>query len=252
MRLKDKVAIIPGGTSGIGKQIALGFLSEGATVVVASRNKKRVEDMEALFHNRSYKGFCTALDITVKHDVDTLMKTVMDKYGHIDIMLNSAGFFPITDALHISEEEWKNVVDINLTSAFWCAQGAARYMIPQQSGRIIFITSGQGLLGVPLMAHYSAAKGGVIALARALAAEWGPHGITVNTIAPGPTTTQHVSNDFPQAFLEKEQRTIPLGRLGKPDDCTGLAILLASEEGAYINAETIAVDGGLVHTHLMA
>lgn len=248
MRLEKKIAVIPGGTSGIGKEIALGFIREGATVIVASRKKKRVQDMEKLFLAMGHEGLSLALDITVKEDVETLMKTVVDRYGRIDIMLNSAGFFPITNAVAISAEEWQKVIDINLNGAFWCAQAAVKYMIPQKSGRIIFITSGQGLLGIPLMAHYSAAKGGVIALARALAAEFGIYGITVNTIAPGPTATEHVSKDFPEEFLEKTKKTIPMGRLGQPGDCTALAVLLASEESSYITGETIPVDGGLVHS----
>ena len=143
---------------------------------------------------------------------------------------------------------YDTAIAINMDGAFWCAQAAAKIMIPQQSGSIIFITSGQGLRGVPLMAHYSAAKGGVIALARALAAELGPHGITVNTIAPGPTATEHVCNDFAPEFLENTKKSIPLRRIGRPDDCVGLAVLLASDEGSYISGETIAVDGGLVQT----
>lgn len=247
MRLKGKIAVIPGGTSGIGKAIALGFINEGATVIVASRNEERVQEMRNIFAKIHHNGLSVAVDITCKDDVEHLMNHVIHNYGRIDILLNSAGFFPITDAVAIGCEEWKKVIDINLNGAFWCAQAAAPYMIQQNNGRIIFITSGQGLIGIPLMAHYSAAKGGVIALARALAAEFGMYNITVNTIAPGPTTTEHIMSDFPKEFLEKTQRTIPLRRLGKPNDCTGLAILLASEEGAYITGETITVDGGLVH-----
>lgn len=247
MRLRGKVAVIPGGTSGIGKEIALGFIKEGATVIVASRNKERVQEMSKVFTEIHHNGLSLALDITCKNDVEHLMQQVVSQYGRIDILVNSAGFFPITDALTISSEEWQKVIDINLNGSFWCAQAVAPYMMRQHTGRIIFITSGQGLIGIPLMAHYSAAKGGVMALARALAAEFGAYNITVNTIAPGPTATEHILNDFPKEFLEKTQRTIPLRRLGKPSDCTGLAILLASEEGSYITGETIPVDGGLVH-----
>lgn len=248
MKLQGKVAVIPGGTSGIGKEIALGFIKQGATVIVASRGEKRVQEMQTLFDAMKHDGCSVKLDISKKDDVENLMKYAADRYGHIDIMLNSAGFFPITKALDISFEDWSKVIDINLSGAFWCAQAAASYMVTQSNGRIIFITSGQGIVGIPLMAHYSAAKGGVIALARALAAELGPYNITVNTIAPGPTATEHVTNDFPKDFLDKQAETIPLKRLGKADDCTALAILLASEEGSFITGTTIPVDGGIVNT----
>lgn len=250
MRLKDKIAVIPGGTSGIGKEIALGFIKEGATVIVASRNEKRVCEMQKLFNDMKHDGCSLQIDISDKDDVEDLMEYVNDKYGHIDILVNSAGYFPITNALDITQEEWSRVVNINLNGAFLCAQAAARYMTAQKHGRIIFITSGQGLMGIPLMAHYSAAKGGVIALSRALAAEWGKDNITVNTIAPGPTETEHVKNDFPAEFLEKQKNTIALKRLGQPDDCTGLAVLLGSDEGGYITGTTIPVDGGIVNTIL--
>lgn len=250
MQLLNKVAVIIGGTSGIGREIALGFVKAGATVVVASRSAKRVQETESLLYSLGNKGHGQALDVSSKADVEKFMQDVAERYGRIDILINSAGFFPITKAAAISENEWNDVVKINLSGAFWCAQAAAVYMQRQRSGRIIFITSGQGLVGIPLMAHYSAAKGGVIALARALAAEWGEFNITVNTIAPGPTMTEHIEKDFPAAFLEQARKGIPLQRLGKADDCVGLALLLASEAGGYITGVTVPVDGGTVVTKL--
>lgn len=248
MKLQGKVAVIPGGTSGIGKEIALGFIREGAKVIVASRGEKHVQEMQNMFDEMKHDGCSLKLDISNPKDVEEIMKYVIARYGHIDILLNSAGFFPITNALDIGVEEWSKVLDINLNGAFWFAQAAAGYMSKQKYGRIIFITSGQGIVGIPLMAHYSAAKGGVIALARALAAELGQYNITVNTIAPGPTATEHVTSSFPKEFLDKQTAAIALKRLGAPNDCTALAILLASEEGGYITGTTIPVDGGIVNT----
>jgi NAD(P)-dependent dehydrogenase (short-subunit alcohol dehydrogenase family) len=136
------------------------------------------------------------------------------------------------------------VIDVNLSGPFYCAQAAAKEMIKQKSGRIIFITSGQALRGVPLMAHYSAAKGGLVALARAMASELGVFGITVNTIAAGLTTTDTVNGTLPPELLQGISQQVPLKRLATPDEYNGAAILLASDDGAYITAETIAVDGG--------
>lgn len=247
MRLKDKIAFIPGGTSGIGKQVALGFLREGAHVVVASRNAERVKQMRELFLQHGMRGQSLELDITNRAMVSACVDKVMGIHGRIDILCCSAGFFPVTPALEITEAEWRQVIEGNLTGAFNCAQAVALRMREQGGGKILFFSSGQGLRGIPLMAHYSAAKGGLIALARALASELGPYGITVNTIAPGPTLTEHVIQNVSPEFLKNEAATIPLGRLGQAEDCVGLAITLASDEGAYITAQTIAVDGGIIH-----
>lgn len=247
MRLKNKIAFIPGGTAGIGKSIALAFIREGAQVIVASRGAARVQQMEEIFAQQSMSGQSLPLDISDKAAVVACTEQIIERYGRIDIMCCSAGYFPATPALDISAAEWHAVITANLSGAFYCAQAVAPYMCTQGSGRILFLSSGQGLRGIPLMAHYSAAKGGLIALARALASEFGPYGITVNTIAPGPTLTEHVIQDISPEFLQKEAAHIPLGRLGSPEDCVGLAITLASDEGAYITAQTIAVDGGIIH-----
>jgi NAD(P)-dependent dehydrogenase (short-subunit alcohol dehydrogenase family) len=242
-KLDGKVALIPGGTAGIGEQIALAFAGEGATVIVASRNKERVD--------RGAAAVCTVgagggmvCDITDRNDVDAMIAEVVKQYGKIDIMLNSAGFYPVVPVADIPGEQWQQVIDVNLSGPFYCAQAAAKEMIKQKSGRIIFITSGQALRGVPLMAHYSAAKGGLVALARAMASELGVFGITVNTIAAGLTTTDTVNGTLPPELLQGISQQVPLKRLATPDEYNGAAILLASDDGAYITAETIAVDGG--------
>ena len=243
MKLEGKVALIPGGTSGIGEQIAYAYAKEGATVIVASRSKDKVERVAAEI-KKIGKGGGLVLDITDHEQVDAAIASVVKEYGKIDIMLNSAGFFPATPVEHIAHAEWEQVININLCGPFYCAQAAAKEMIKQKSGRIIFITSGQALRGVPLMAHYSAAKGGLVALARAMAAELGIYGITVNTIAAGLTTTDMVNDNMPPEFLQMVAQNVPLKRLGTPDEYNETAVLLASDGGAYITGVTIAVDGG--------
>lgn len=243
MRLEGKIALIPGGTSGIGEQIAYAFAKEGATVIVASRSKDKVDRVTAEI-NKIGKGAGLVLDITSQEKVDEAVAQVVKEYGRIDIMLNSAGFFPATPVEKIEGGEWNRVIDINLNGPFYCAQATAKEMMKQKSGRIIFITSGQALRGVPLMAHYSAAKGGLVALARAMAAELGVYGITVNTIAAGLTTTDTVNDNMPSQFLEMVAQNVPLKRLAQPDEYNETAILLASDGGSYITGMTIAVDGG--------
>lgn len=243
MKLKGKVALIPGGTSGIGEQIAYAFAREGATVVVASRSRERVESVSNVIKDIGQGGGVT-VDITDPDQVEAMIAQIIADYGKIDIMLNSVGVYPVTPVAQISPDELKRVIDINLCGPFYCAQAAAKEMSKQKYGRIIFITSGQALRGVPLMAHYSAAKGGLVALARAMASELGNFGITVNTIAPGLTTTEMVDNNFPPEFLETIAQNVPVKRLASPDEYNGVAVMLASDEGSYITGVTIAVDGG--------
>lgn len=197
MKLAGKVAVVPGGTAGIGKEIALAYAKEGAVVVVMSRSKDKVAAMEKLLKETgSEKSFGIAVDISNEDAVIEAFKQVKETCGKIDIMLNSAGIYPVAAFVETTKEEWNRVIDVNLNGPFYCAREAAKYMIPQKSGRIIFITSGQALRGEALMAHYSASKGALVALARALAAELGPHGITVNTIAAGLTTTDTVNSSM--------------------------------------------------------
>ncbi len=245
MKLAGKVAVVPGGTAGIGKEIALAYAKEGAQVVVMSRNQERVSAMEKLLKEAgSEKSFGIAVDISDEQAVVAAFKHVKETCSKIDIMLNSAGIYPVAAFVETTKEEWDRVINVNLNGPFYCSREAAKYMIPQKNGRIIFITSGQALRGEALMAHYSASKGALVALARALAAELGPHGITVNTIAAGLTTTDTVNSSMPPQLLTNAAMGFPLQRLGRPDEYNGAAILLASDDGAYITGDTIAVDGG--------
>lgn len=245
MKLTGKIAVIPGGTAGIGKEIALAYAREGATVVVMSRSKDKVAVTEALLKEAgSSDSMGIALDISDEDAVIEAFRQVHDKYGRIDIMLNSAGIYPVAAFTQTTGEEWRKVLNVNLNGPFYCAREAARYMIEQHEGRIIFITSGQAMKGEALMAHYSASKGALVALARAMASELGPWGITVNTIAAGLTATDTVNGSMPPQLLENAPKGFPLQRMARPDEYNGVAVLLASDDGAYITAETIIVDGG--------
>ncbi len=243
MKLEGKVALVPGGTKGIGLEIAKAYAAEGATVIVASRKQENVDAAVAEIGTYgTADGF--ACDISDAAASQKLVADVVEKYGKLDIFLNSAGIYPNTPIDKISTEEALAVFSIDLIGPFFAAQAAAKQMIEQKSGSIIFITSGQGLRGVPLMAHYSAAKGGLIALARAMAAELGVHNVRVNTIAAGLTTTDTVKDNIPPEFMGMVAENIPLKRLGNPTDYNGAAVLLASDDGSYITGVTIAVDGG--------
>jgi len=246
MKLMEKVAVIPGGTAGIGLAIAKGYVKEGASVIVAGRNEARAKDAEAQLKELGNKGYSAICDITDEAQVNALMEQVKEKMGRIDIMVNSAGVFPAAPFLKMTSKEWKENMDINLHGPFYCARAVAPMMAEQKWGRIIFITSAQGLRGIPLMSHYTAAKGGIIAFTRCIASELGPYNITVNTIAAGLTLTGPVTgglhSDEELNFLAT---LMPNKRLGVAEDYVGYAVLLASDEGSHITANTLAIDGGM-------
>jgi len=163
----------------------------------------------------------------------------------IDILVNCAAIYPNVPFMQITEEQWVQVIDVDLNGAYRVTQAVAGVMLKQGSGKIINISSGQALMGVPLMAHYSAAKGGMISLTRALAAELSPLGINVNCVAPGLTATEHVKSLLPPEYLGAMGQAATLGRMARPDEYVGICVLLGSDEASYITGETIVVDGGL-------
>lgn len=244
MRLKDKVAIITGGTTGIGREIARGYIGEGATVVVADCVEDNVNKMAQELKDMGHKGLSILADVTKKSQVDQMVEKVARKFGKIDILVNCAAIYPAVPFMEITEEEWLKVIDVDLNGVFRCTQAVAKEMLKNGSGRIINITSSQALLGIPLMAHYTAAKGGLVSLTRALAAELSPLGININTISPGLTTTENVLATLPPEYCKAMGERMALRRLGRPDDYVGIAVLLASDEGGYITGVTIPVDGG--------
>jgi len=244
MRLKDKVAIVTGGVAGIGKEISLGYVKEGAKVVAIDVAADAVEAMDQEL-KAGNNGMALKVDITKRAEVDTAVGKVASELGSIDILVNCAAIYPNVPFMQITEEQWVQVIDVDLNGAYRVTQAVAGVMLKQGSGKIINISSGQGLLGVPLMAHYSAAKGGMISLTRALAAELSPLGINVNCVAPGLTATEHVKSLLPPEYLGAIGQATTLGRMARPDEYVGICVLLGSDEASYITGETIVVDGGL-------
>ena len=244
MRLQNKVAIITGGGTGIGKAIALGFAKEGAHIVLTARDLTRLQNTAEEIKTLGHESLAIKMDVLSSKEVNEMVKQTIEKFKKIDILVNNAAVYPATPFLEISEEEWIKVLDVDLNGVFRCTQAIAKEMVKQRSGKIINISSGQGLLGIPLMAHYTAAKGGLIAFTRAIAAELGPLGINVNCIAGGLFFTDTVKNLLPQEFFENFAKSMALRRIGVAEDWVGTALLLASDEGSYITGETISVDGG--------
>ena len=244
MRLQDKTAIITGGGTGIGKAIALGFAKEGADIVLTSNNLPSLQETAEEIKALGRETLAIEMDLLKTGEVNEMVQQTMEKFSRIDILVNNAAIYPATPFLEMSEEEWKNVIDVDLHGVFRCTQAVAKVMAEQKSGKIINISSGQGLLGIPLMAHYTAAKGGLLAFTRAIAAELGPMGINVNAIAGGLFLTDTVKKLLPPEFFDNFADSMALRRIGVPEDWVGTALLLASDEGSYITGETISVDGG--------
>jgi 3-oxoacyl-[acyl-carrier protein] reductase len=243
MRLKNKVALITGGGSGIGEATVLRFSEEGAKVVI---NDVNVDNANSVAEKVKVKG-CEVLvciaDVCNKSDVENMVKQTIEKFGRLDILVNNAGINRDSFAKKMSEEQWDKVIDINLKGTFLCAQAALDPMIEQNSGKIIN-TASIGALGNIGQANYSASKAGVIGLTKTLALEGARYNITVNCVSPGATNTAMTAKMSPE-IAQKVKEKIPLKRFAEPKEIAEIHLFLASEESSYITGQVIFVDGGI-------
>ncbi len=244
--LKEKVAIVTGGSRGIGRGIALALADTGAIVVVNYKgNQAAADEVVATIEAKEGQALAIQADIALADDVDRLFKTVLERYGRLDILVNNAGITRDTLLLRMKETDFDAVLDTNLRGAYLCSRAALRPMTKARTGRIINITSVVGLIGNAGQANYSAAKAGLIGFTKAVAREMASRAITVNAIAPGYIETEltaGLGDQIRTAILEN----IPLGRLGTPEDIANTVCFLASDYAAYITGQTITVDGGMV------
>jgi 3-oxoacyl-[acyl-carrier protein] reductase len=242
--LKKQVAIVTGGSRGIGKAIALQLAFEGAKVVVNYASSSTAAD-QVVAEITAAGGEAVAIqaDVSQENQVDTLIKTTLEKFQRVDILVNNAGITRDTLLLRMKLEEWQAVIDINLTGVFLCTKAVSKIMLKQRSGRIINIASVAGEMGNPGQANYSASKAGVIGFTKTVAKELSSRGITVNAVAPGFITTDMTSDIKAEGILQY----IPLGRFGKPEEIAGMVRFLASDPAAaYITGQVFNVDGGMV------
>ena len=251
-RLAGKVAIITGSSSGIGQSIALRFASEGASVVVNYRgNPDGANATKANIESKGGKAITIQADVSRLNDVQNLIDQTYQQLGRCDILVNNAGIEKSADFWDITEQDYDAVLNVNLKGAFFLTQAFVRRLRDaKQPGRIINISSVHEDMAFPHFSTYCASKGAMRMLMRNLSVELGPLGITVNNIAPGaiatPINTKMMAN---KSQLDALLKNIPLGRMGTSEDVAGVALFLASDDGAYVTGSTYFVDGGLIRNY---
>jgi NAD(P)-dependent dehydrogenase (short-subunit alcohol dehydrogenase family) len=242
--LEGKIAVVVGGTLGIGRAIALGLARAGANVVASSRSQQAVDEAAQEIAALNVRTLAVASDVSSRASLEHLHDAVAKEFGHIDILVNSAGITRRIPTLECTEDIWNNIMNINLGGTLRACQVFGRCMIERNYGRIINIASMATMLAFYEVAAYGASKAAVGALTRSLAVEWAPHGVLVNAIAPGiiPTALNRELLDSPRGH-ELLART-PMGRFGAPEELVGIAVYLASDESSYTTGQVIVVDGG--------
>jgi 3-oxoacyl-[acyl-carrier protein] reductase len=246
-RLEGKAAVVTGGGRGIGRGICLAFAKEGADVVVnyASKDQPAQEVVE-MIKKMGRKAVAIKGNVAVKTEAEKIIQTAIDNFGKIDILVNNAGVSKPNMLYKMTEEQWDEVIDIQLKGPFLCTQVAAKYMMERKSGKIINVTSSAGLWGTKGQINYSSAKGGIIALTKSAARELAGYGITVNVVQPGYVTTEMTEKIRTDPKL-KEIYTgrILLSRFSEPEEVAQTFVFLASDDANYITGQLICVDGGL-------
>ena len=244
--LSGKSAVITGGARGIGRAIALRFAAQGADVCFSYRGnaeaaRATTEEIEAM----GRKAMAVQADVAAQESAKELVDAAIGELGKIDILVNNAGITRDDLIMRMKPEDWTDVIDTNLSGAFWTIKAATRPMMKARSGRIINITSVSGQAGQIGQTNYSSAKAGLIGLTKATARELGSRNITCNAVAPGFVLTD-LTGDLPEALLEEAKQRTPLGRFTSVEDVSAAVAFLASDEAAFITGQVLAVDGGLV------
>lgn len=244
MTIKDKVALVTGASRGIGAAIAEQLGAAGATVIGTATSQAGAEKISARIQEQGLSGAGMVLDVTSADSVAEVLAQIKAQFGEPAIVVNNAGITQDNLLMRMSDAEWSQVIDTNLSSVFRLSKAVLRGMMKARWGRIINISSVVGAMGNPGQTNYAASKAGMAGFARSLAAEVGSRGITVNTVAPG-----FIDTDMTQALADEQrkvlQEKIPLGRLGRPEEIAAVVVFLASEAGSYVSGETIHVNGGM-------
>ena len=240
-RLTGKIAVITGASSGIGAATASRFLSEGASVALMARDRERLEKLADELGVPD-RVLSIAGDVARNDDVDRVVRSTIGRFGGIDIVVSNAGIHRATPFPSITDDEWHDVIGINLTGTFLVCRAAARAMIGAgRAGSMVLTSSTNGLVAEPGMAHYNASKGALVMLARTMAVDLAPHSIRVNAVAPGTILTEMTRPMVDAGFPFGE---VPLGRIGSAEEVAAAILFLASDDASYVTGEVLVVDGG--------
>ena len=242
--LDGKLVLVTGASRGIGKAIALTLGRAGATVIGTATTESGSDNISKIFADNKVSGKGIKLNVTDNEQIASLVKTVNEDFGSIDILINNAGITRDNILLRMKEDEWEDIIDTNLSSIYKMSKSVLRGMIKNRSGRIISITSVVGAMGNAGQSNYAAAKAGMIGFTKSLAREVGVRGITVNAVAPGFIKTDMTDN-LPNDQKEALASQIPMGRLGTANEVANAVLFLAGDGGSYITGQTLHVNGGM-------
>jgi gluconate 5-dehydrogenase len=246
-RLDNQVAVVVGGAGGLGAAIARGLGEAGAAVAVADANAGGAKTAADALMAAGRRALAVTVDVTDAGSVEAMVTEVEARLGPIDVLVNSAGITHRSPAAEFPEAQWHRVIAVNLTGVFLASQAVGRRMIARGRGRIVNLASIAGELGLPGTLAYSASKGGVVQLTRALAVEWAPHNVRVNAIAPSWFRTQMGEGIHREpGYADRAMRRVPMARMGEPGELVGAALYLASDASAMVTGHILAVDGGML------
>lgn len=242
--LKDKVVIVTGASRGIGRSLALNMAAQGAKLVLSARNAEALTQLVTEIQNAGGAAVAVAGDVSSATAANELVETGIQAFGRIDVLVNNAGITRDALLLRMKDEDWDDVLNINLKGAFLCTRAAAKVMSKQRYGRIINISSVVGEMGNPGQANYCASKAGLLGLTKSVARELARRNVTVNAITPGFIVTD-MTEALPEKAREELAAQIPLGRLGSAEDIAHAVIFLASDQAGYITGQALGVNGGM-------
>lgn len=246
MLLDGKVALVTGASRGIGRAIAIELAKEGASVAINyAGNVAAAEEVQKIITDMGGKAIVIQADVSNEESATKLVDTTIEQLGGLDILVNNAGITRDNLFIRMKEEDWNAVINTNLNGVFNCTKVAAKYMMKKRAGRIINMSSVVGITGNFGQTNYAAAKAGVIGFTKSLAREMAARGITVNAVAPGFIATD-MTAAMPEKAKDKVLTSIPLGKMGQPEDIASAVLFLASDKASYITGQVINVDGGMV------